>query len=778
LVMPVMTAHPTQVSRKTRLLQEQHLARLLVDRIEQTGMTPWERARKGEALSEEITRMWQTAEDEEVGRSVADEREQILFYLLRVIYRVIPAFYDNLQRALQTYPGAAPWTPPRPLLRFGSWVGGDMDGNPLVGADTLRETFEHQRALIIARYADELVDLRSLLSQSASRVASSADLQATIGDYASQLPEVDAKIPARHRAMPYRVLLRFMRARLLAVLDGGAQAYRNPSEFIADLRIIIESLRANRGHHAGLREVERLLWRARTFGFHLVTVDLRQDALEHRHALAALLHDDTFVEARSDERTRRIVAALSGNVPPLDAEARSHLDARGPQNANAQAALRAIDVMTVIAEGQHRFGADAVGSFIVSMAQGPDDALAVLYLAKRAGLTDAEGHVPLDVTPLFETVNDLATAGQTMAALFSNPLYRAHLRARGDQQMVMLGYSDSSKGDGLASSRWALFVAQEALVAVFASAGIRLRIFHGRGGTVSRGGSKPRGGILAEPRGAVDRHLRVTEQGEMIDAKYGLRGTALRTLELMSGAVLERSLRLHEPEVPEGGREVMEIIASRSREVYRALVYEHKAFYSYFRHATPIDVIERLRIGSRPASRRAGQGVGDLRAIPWVFSWVQSRHLLTGWYGLGSGIRQAEEHLGQERVEALARRWPFFRNLLTDVEMVLAKTDLDIASLYVKLAGDAGEEIFPLIRHEFARTRDLVCTLKGVKTPLDDDPELQQTLALRKVYVDPLSALQVDLLRRWRAGDRQDKALQRALYATVRGIARGMQNVG
>jgi phosphoenolpyruvate carboxylase len=405
--------------------------------------------------------------------------------------------------------------------------------------------------------------------------------------------------------------------------------------------------------------------------------------------------------------------------------------------------------------------------------------LGVLYLARVAGLVDEQGSVPLDVCPLFETHKDLDRAGQTLRSMLSDAHYREHLAARGNHQLVMLGYSDSSKRAGVAASRWALYWAQQELARIAAETGVRLTLFHGRGGTASRGGSKPRDAILAQPRGVADGRLRLTEQGEIIHAKYGLRGIAMRTLELMAGATLETTADTDTSAVEtQAWRDAMTTAARASRAAFRSLVYGDLGFHPYFRIATPIDVIERLHIGSRPAARRQQKGIEDLRAIPWVFAWMQSRHLLPGWYGVGAGLRAAIDAYGVELLREMLAGWPFFANLLADTEMVLAKADLGIARRYAELADKDGARVFQIICDEYERTCALVCEIRNAVALLADEPILRRNIQLRNPYVDPMSILQVDLLRRWRESGRQDADLETALFATVRGIARGMQNTG
>ena len=766
LVEPVFTAHPTEAIRRTILAKEQRVARILIDRLEHGGMSGPEEEILTRRLRDEITLMWQTAEHPGVRRTVSDEVEHVLFYLTDVVYRIVPTLYRTMASALHAAYGAdAVGDLPCLIVRFGSWVGGDMDGNPNVGPDTIRHTLERQRELILDRYISETRDLFRHLSQSRSRVTVDEAVEERCREYRRRMPEVAEGIPSRYDEMPYRILLWFCWARLEETREGGRHAFPSAEAFTSDLELIVTSLGRNRGAHAGLTRTTRLVRRVQTFGFHLATLDVRQDALVHRQVAGELMADTDFADRPPEERARLLRQAI-------DAGAVGGGEVGAENN-------ETLEVFSSIADARRRFGPKSVGPYIISMAQGPDDALGVLYLARRSGLADESGNVPLDIAPLFETVADLDHAGETLARLLADGLYRSHVAARADRQIVMLGYSDSSKQSGLAASRWALYRAEASLHGVADDAGVELTLFHGRGGTAGRGGSKPRDGILAEPPGAVRGHLRVTEQGEIIHAKYGLRGIALRTLELMTGAVLEASAVGFERDEPRPGwSAAMGIVAGSGQEAYRSLVYDDPDFLAYFRLATPIDIIEGLEIGSRPATRRAGAGVEDLRAIPWVFSWMQNRHLLPGWFGVGSGLTAAAEAHGEDVLREMARQWPFFANLLADVEMVLAKTDLGIGARYARLAGAAGERLFPMIVAEYERTSTIICSLLETEAALEREPVLQRSIRLRNPYVDPISLLQVDLLERWRAGGSKDTDLERALRSTVRGIARGMQNTG
>jgi phosphoenolpyruvate carboxylase len=411
------------------------------------------------------------------------------------------------------------------------------------------------------------------------------------------------------------------------------------------------------------------------------------------------------------------------------------------------------------------------------MTQGADDVLGVLFLARMAGLKNDEGSIPLDVAPLLETVGDLQAGEAILERLFADSAYKAHLATRNQRQVIMVGYSDSNKDGGLMSSRWALATAQQQLARIARAHGITPGFFHGRGGTVSRGGGNFIGGILGAPPGTVNGFLRVTEQGETINQKYGNRTLAERNLELATAATIKNGLE-PAPEPEDAWLEAMAHMAEVSRKTYRALVYEHRHFHDYFRHATPIDVIERMRIGSRPPSRRSGEGVENLRAIPWVFSWAQCRIGLPAYYGMGTALFAASEKFGQGMLRAMARGWLCFGSMLSDVEMAMAKSDLDIGRHYRELAPEASRDVYGLIEAEFKLARSMILTIKEQEYLLDAEPTLQRSIRLRNPYVDPMSLLQVNLLRRWRATGRQDGGLLDTLLVTVNGIARGIQNTG
>ncbi len=697
-VMPVFTAHPTMAERRTVLEKSRRIAFAMADAGR--ARTPEETRASRDRLRMEVTTLWQTEETRPRRPTVADERGYVLFFLLQVVYEVIPVSYETLERGIAEVYGATVRVPP--FLRFGTWVGGDMDGNPNVTAETVAETVAEQRRLIRARYLAEVQDLAGRLSQSRQRVAISAELERGLAADARALPgvEVDPR-------QPYRAKLSYVAHRLHHDL------YQAAAELHADLTQVHESLCANRGADAGAFLVLRLLRRVETFGLHLATLDVRQGA----------------------------------------GELRAHPEAFRP-------------VLQAVRDARRGGDADAVGALVLSMAQSADDVRMAARLCADEGVPD------MPVAPLFETVADLEAGPRVLAELLADADYRQAVERSGGRQVVMLGYSDSAKDAGMLASRWALYEAQRALVAVSANAGVPLTLFHGRGGTVSRGGGPMHDAVRAQPAGTVDGRLRVTVQGETIASKFFVRAIARRELELLGGAVLLATVD-PPPEPRAEWVAAMRTAAARARETYRALVYDDPAMPAFFREATPIDAIRELAIGSRPPSRKASDRIEDLRAIPWVFAWTQTRFLVTSWYGLGTALSEASP----EVLRQMYAGFPFFRDVVDNLAMVLAKSDLDIASRYVSLVSDreAAERIEGRIRAEHARTVAAVLAITGSRTLLEQEPVLARSIRLRNPYVDPMSYLQVEMLRRWRAGD---ESARQAVLSTVNGIAAGMRNTG
>jgi phosphoenolpyruvate carboxylase len=763
---PVLTAHPTESTRRTLLRQQQRIARLLIDRLD-PSQTPGKRRATIERVRTELTTGWQTADNSRERLTVADEREHVLFFLVEVIYEVIPAFYEEVEGALARVFGEAAAAVQVPeMLRFGSWVGGDMDGHPDVHAKTIRESCARHQQLIVNRYFLEAHSLAEKLSQSESRVAVSPKINARIESYKSLVPGARTATPTSHDRMPYRVFLGQIVERLRATYDGRSGQYERVEQLLEDLELIAQSLAMNRGRYSGLFHVRRMQRRVRTFGFHLATLDVRQNAQVHLDIVGRGLAEPDWAARTPAERAERLREAIARDE--------SSTEDLGP------AGKRALWVFEAMEFCRHRYGPAAIGTYVVSMARDVDDVLSVLLLARWAGLAEGAGsQVPIDVAPLFESVDALEQAGDIIARLLADPIYREHLAERGNRQVVMIGYADSNKAAGIVSSRWLIRKAQEAMVAACEAAGVQLALFHGRGGSISHGGGRVEALVRSSPPGAVKGRLRVTEQGESINDRYGLRPIALRTFEQAVSTVALVTAGVQGPElVDTRWREAMQVLGETSQHAYCGLVHEDPAFAEFFRDVTPVDVIERMQIGSRPVSRSNDNSVAALRAIPWMFAWSQSRHMLTGWLGSGAALNAVVEQFGAAILADMYGRWPFFESLVDGIEMMLAKADLGIAAFYEQLGRPEHARFASAIREEFEASCERVLAIKGCARLLDSEPTLQRSIRLRNPYVDPIHLTQVDLLRRWRETGRQDRQLFEALVASVNGISQGLQGSG
>jgi phosphoenolpyruvate carboxylase len=765
-VQPVLAAHPTESTRRTVLRKQKRLAHILLGRLSPM-QTPSERRRTLDRIRAEITSAWQTAENSRDRLTVADEREHVLFFLIEVLYQIIAVFYEEIEAGLvKVYGQEAEGFVVPEIVRFGSWVGGDMDGNPDVHAKTIRETLVRHHQLIVNRYFLECQQLAENLSQSATRIGISPALQARIDKYLLMLPGAQSLTPVRHDRMPYRVFLGQVMERLRASYEGRQHHYESDTDLVHDLNLIATSLKDNKGTNAGLFQVRRLLRRVKTFGFHLATLDIRQHAGIHKAVVGHGIGDPQWRDRSPSERANRLREALARDESPVTV-----LDATGK---------RTLWVFEALAHCQLRYGQRAIGTYVVSRAQDVDDVLSVLLLARWADAIDRQsGEVPLDVAPLFESAAALERCGEVMAQLYEEPLYRSHLASRGDRQVVMIGYSDSNKESGVATSRWQLRKAQEALVETAERAGISLTIFHGRSVSSSRGGSRTEVLVRTMPQGALRGGLKITEQGELINDKYGLRPIALRVFEQALNAISLSVAGVTSPErVSPVWRQAMELAAQEGRQRYRAVVHDDAEFHEFFRQVTPIDVIERMQIGSRAAFHRDIAGSAGIRAIPWAFAWSQCRYMIPGWFGFGSALAAAEQKYGESILGEMHARWFYFENLVDDVEIAVARAEMDIATYYDQLVDARFERFTQALRQEHELARHFVLKLKGSAKLLDADPTLQRAIKLRNPYLDPMHLMQVDLLKRWRAGGREDQELFAALVSSVNGIAQGLQGAG
>jgi phosphoenolpyruvate carboxylase len=763
---PVFTAHPTESARRTMLRKNQRIAELLLDRLDPT-LTPQELRQNWSRVRTEITTAWQTEDHPRERLTVADEREHVVFYLAEILYRILPAFYDELAEALAKLYGVPADSLELPdMIRFGTWVGGDMDGNPDVHAKTIRETLARQQQVIINAYFKECGVLAQLLSQSASRSAINPDLAQRIEQYSTLIPGALGITPMRHDRMPYRVFLGQIAERLRLTYDGRPNGYEGPHQFLRDLRLISASLKANKGFHAGWGNVQRLIRRVETFGFHLATLDLRQQSEIHHRVIAQGLDDPNWMVRTPAERHDLLVTAIE-----RDAGVKMELDALG---------RRTLGVFEGILQARHRYGKDAIGYYIVTGTTGADDVLAPLLLARWAEAYDrVSGEVAVDIAPQFESVDALEHCGDVMKTLLGDPLYRRHLDARGSTQCALIGYSDPNKESGICAARFAAFRAQAALSTSLAAANERSVIFHARGGSIARGGSRIDALVRTAPEGSVNGVLRLTEQGEVINQSYGLKPIAMRTLEraFNSLALSIGGAAVGASATPEQ-LQFAARLATMSRQSYRRLVHGDAEFYAWFNAVTPIDVIARMQIGSRPAVRPGKEGFEALRAVPWVFAWTQSRHMLPAWFGAGEGLRTTIAELGIETARSAYAEWNYFTSLIDDLEASLARADLVIAAAYEELAESRHRHFGVKLREEFELVHGQVLAIKQTQALLDRDQTLQRSIELRNPYVDPINLLQVDLLRRWRETGRQDRELFESLLACIAGIAEGLQSTG
>ena len=765
-VRPVLTAHPTEAVRRSILDHQDRIGEELARLRAPLAAKDQERVRQRIATQVEI--LWHTDEVRSVRPRVLDEVGNALFYLERIFFDAIPEVHDQLAEALaRHYPSVR--LPITPLIALGSWVGSDQDGNPNANAAMLTETLRLQRRALLTRYRERVRALARDLSQSTRLAPVSAELAASIERDEVELAAYAATLNPGTSEEPYRRKLSFIWYRLGATLDGNAGSYAAVEDLVEDLDLIDGSLRSLKGIAVADGDLLRLRRQVRIFGFIGARLDVRQHRAIVRSAAAEV------VERLGSAGTSRPEATL--NPPPVSLVASRWSAATG----NLLATLAAMAAAQRLAPG-------AAQTLIISMSEGEDDVLEALFLAGLAGLHDLRADPPrsqVDIVPLFERLGALEGAPATLEALFRDPVYARQLDARGGLQEVMLGYSDSNKEVGYICAAWALDRAHEAIAAVADRHGRTLRIFHGRGGTVGRGGGPTHEAILAQPANALDPKIKITEQGEVIHRKYARPETARQNLELVLGAMLEHSLLPASGGRPKGAwMEAMDRMARESRHRYRALVYDDPGFQSYFQQATPIEEIAQLNTGSRPVSRGGTLAVEDLRAIPWVFAWMQNRHLLPAWYGAGSALHQeAARTSGLECLRDMYRNWRFFRSVVDNLQMVLVKADMRVARQYATLVSDEQERdrIFNSIETEFGLAHDTVLAITEQESVLERQPQLLASLRLRDPYLDPMSYFQVRLLRELRRlpPDHPGRAAHlQAVLRTINGIAAGLQNTG
>ncbi|NMG28762.1 phosphoenolpyruvate carboxylase [Aromatoleum evansii] len=779
-ISPVLTAHPTEVQRKSILNCETDIARLL-DRRDRMVLTPEEREYSDEAMRRAVLILWQTRMLRPAKLSVVDEVANGLSYFDATFLREVPRLYAALEDQLAKRDPALGALELPAFLRVGSWIGGDRDGNPFVTAEVLERALAMQAGAVLSFYLDELHTLGARLSLAAGLVSASDALLALANRSPDQSPH--------RKDEPYRRAISGIYARLAAThraLLGSepprhavadAEPYLNAYELSEDLDILHRSLVAN-GSAALARGRLRLLRRAvRVFGFHLAPIDLRQNSDVHERVVAELLATaQPGIDYRALDETDRCEVLLTELATPRPLAS--------PHVRYSDETEGELAIFRAARSAHLRFGKEAITNCIISKTDDVSDMLELALLLKEAGLLRPhEQALDVNIIPLFETIEDLANAPTVMDRLFALPAYMSLLESRERMQEIMLGYSDSNKDGGFLTSGWSLYKAEIGLVEVFAKHDVHLRLFHGRGGSVGRGGGPSYQAILAQPGGAVQGRIRLTEQGEVIAAKYNNPEVGRRNLEVLVAATLEASLLTDRAPAPRAEfLDTMQALSDTAFAAYRGLVYETEGFERYFWESTVISEIAELNIGSRPASRKKGTRIEDLRAIPWVFSWAQCRLMLPGWFGFGAAVkawRAAHPDDGLARLQAMYKEWSFFATLLSNMDMVLAKSDLAIASRYAGLVKDPAlrDAIFGRIRAEWQDTVDALLAITGQKELLDDNPLLKRSIRNRFPYLDPLNHVQVELLRRHRDGH-DDARVRLGIHISINGVAAGLRNSG
>ena len=747
-VIPVFTAHPTEVARRTVLFKRKRIAAEL-ERLDRLPLTDTEAAAGAESIAAEITALWQADEVRRRQPTLRDEIKMGLDYYADSIISTLPGLYDEMAAAFRDEYGTETAANHLPsVISFGSWIGGDRDGNPNVTPEFTHDALRMARQTILDHYVQVVEDLLRQLGPSSHQVAASEALREALARYASKISFKDAKAELRAEGELYRRYLVFMLRRLVCARDDSRHphAYSSADEFADDVDLMRRSLAENKGERIARRLLDPLMRQVQTFGFHLHTLDIRQHARVHERAVKEM--------------------------------------SAGPGSAPSTETMMLLDTLRKVAELKRSYPPEAIRSYVISGARSGSDVLGLVWLAELSGVkVGASGGDPgLMPVPLFESIEDLRACPEICRGLWTSPDYQRLLDSWVRRQEVMLGYSDSNKDGGMLTSAWEIYKAHRALHEVARECAVELRIFHGRGGTVGRGGGPTHRAITSQPPGAFEGHIKITEQGEVMNWKYSDPVLTERNLELMAAASLEALSKMGGPQADEAQWcEAMETMSQEAFTYYRERIAENADIFRYFEEATPVRELEHAKIGSRPARRGESTGIEDLRAIPWVFGWMQSRHVVPAWFGVGFALeRFAGRGTGNEELlKQMMADFPLFSDLIRNVEMGMAKADLTIARLYAELVSDTAlrERVFEMIDDEFQRTRRMLLRVTGQTRLLETNEVLARSIRLRNPYVDPLSLIQVELLRRKRAGEESEE-LNHALAATINGIAAGLRNTG
>ncbi|SFJ92051.1 Phosphoenolpyruvate carboxylase, type 1 [Paenibacillus sp. UNC496MF] len=786
----VMTAHPTEATRRDVLDIHQRIAAEMME-LDDPTLTFREREKLREKLLNEVLTLWQTDELRDRKPTVIDEVRNGMYYFDETLFEVLPNVYEELERCLDKYyPSGESWHVPT-YLRFGSWIGGDRDGNPSVKAKITWETLKLQRGLALKKYEELLKDVMGQLSFSTNIVEISDELTESIRKDREQVGELRCIEIWRNEKEPYRIKLGYMLEKLANALNdslkGSTKRYNSAEELKQDLLVIDRSLRHHFADYVADTHIRKLIRQVELFGFHLATLDVRQHSKEHENAMSEVLANMNIVSdyaSLSEDEKIELLHTLLNDPRPLTS----------PHFAYSEGTRECLDVYHTIYRAQAEFGENCISSYLISMTQGASDMLEVMVFAKEVGLfrKEANGNVTctLQAVPLFETIDDLHAAPGIMERLFALPVYRQAVEARGNQHEIMLGYSDSNKDGGVVTANWELRVALNAITSSAKKYGVKLKFFHGRGGALGRGGMPLNRSILAQPPHTVGGGIKITEQGEVLSSRYSLKGIAYRSLEQATWALVTASRLAKYPEQEETATAEWEEIARGISETaltkYQDLIFRDPDFMTFFKESTPLPEVGELNIGSRPSKRKGSDRFEDLRAIPWVFAWTQSRYLLPAWYAAGTALQDyvRDDAKRLETLRTMYERFPFFTSLIDNLQMALAKADLQIAKEYAGMIADKTirDRIFTQITEEYARTSACILQITGQEEILDNVPVIQESIRLRNPYVDPLSYMQVQLLKELREsrakGEEDDRELLREVLLTINGIAAGLRNTG
>lgn len=780
----VMTAHPTEAMRRAVLNIHHRIAQDMM-LLDNPTLTLKERDNLKEKLLNEVMTLWQTDELRDRKPTVIDEVRNGLFYFDETLFDVLPEVYNELERCLKKYYPDHPWHVPS-FLKFGSWIGGDRDGNPSVTSKFTWQTLIMHRQLVLRKYKESLEDLRDKLSFSTNIVDVPQSLLESIKEDQKHI-HLKSKDVWRTETEPYRIKLSFMIEKINNTgdphIENDLVKYPNVQAFLDDLYLLDQSLRHHFADYAADCYVKKLIRQVELFGFHLASLDIRQHSKEHELALNEILSKSGITQhysALSEEEKITLLHNLLNDPRPLVSTTNMEYSASTQE---------CLNVFQVIAKAQKEFGTKCIESYLISMTQGVSDLLEVAVLSKEYGL-HRKGFMGLSIqpVPLFETIDDLHAAPAIIDKLFSLTAYREALKDRNDLQEIMLGYSDSNKDGGAITANWELRVALKEITKVAKKFGVKLKFFHGRGGALGRGGMPLNRSIQAQPPETIGGGIKITEQGEVLSSRYSLQGIAYRSLEQATSALIDSALAARNKEETEKEKEWEEIVRSISETAlkkYQDLIFRDPDFLAFFKQTTPLEEISELNIGSRPSKRKNSDNFEDLRAIPWVFSWTQSRYLLPAWYAAGTALQTfyANDENNLNELRQMYRKWSFFQSMIDNLQMALAKADLNIAEEYSKMVKDEsiGKRIFNMIQQEYKLTEQLLLKITGQNEILDNVPVIQESIRLRNPYVDPLSYLQVQLLselRLKREAGQDDAELLREVLLTMNGIAAGLRNTG